>query len=445
MNIRLSFLSTKTFKIGHDTLRNACRIAIMRAMNNNLTLIAKKAWILVTNGCNRFDSEVRSGAMQLAKELGFARIRLINEEELEAHYLKSKLFQQGLVGILSHVRLPSIQKAIRQHRIPVVLLGEESVAEWRRAIGGPITVCSVDNRSIGQMAADYLFEQKRFATYAFADVGASEDVVWWWNPRYDAYRDTLEEHGYHGAVPRVSVLVDSPEVNERNFIKFIHRLAKPVAIFCCNDRAAREVINFCEAARLHVPEDVAVLGVDDEEEICLSAPTGISSIKVEHVRLGRAAFRTLVHQLEGEPPRDKLILCPPIRVVERDSTRRATTTNRFVARAVEFIAASRPTALSMQSVIDASGASRSYLTKHFRAETGRTILEAINTRLMKEVKRELLETEKPIAQIAEEMGFASISGFGAVFRRFNDISPSGFRAMKRLWTRSAPTGSPARR
>ena len=116
--------------------------------------VSKQAWILITDGTNVFDSEVRSGAMQLAKEIGVSRIRLVNEVVLENDYLGSRLFREGPVGIISHVRLASLQKAIRRHRIPAVLLGEESVAEWRKVIGGAVTVCSVDNRSIGQMAAD---------------------------------------------------------------------------------------------------------------------------------------------------------------------------------------------------------------------------------------------------------------------------------------------------
>ncbi|MGN0854546.1 MAG: substrate-binding domain-containing protein [Kiritimatiellia bacterium] len=389
---------------------------------------AKKAWLLITDGTNVFDSEVRTGAMQLAYELGFSRIRLINEKELETNYLKNKLFREGRVGIISHVRLGSIQKAIRKYHVPAVLLGEESVTEWRRAIGGAITVCSVDNRGIGQMAADYLFEQHRYASFAFADAGRSVHTTWWCDPRYESFRDTLFEHGYAGKVPRFSVLVKSPDVNEREFVLFIRKLPKPVAFFCCNDRAARDVINFCAAARLHVPDEVAVLGVDNETEVCESSPTEISSIKVEHTRLGRTALRTLVHQLEGECARDRVILCPPVRVIERASTRRAAITDKFVARAIDFIATSHLSRLNSKAVVAASGASRSYLLRRFRAETGRSILEAIHVRMIKEVKRELLDTGKPVAQIASELGFSSTSGLCSVFRRLTGYSMSGFRA-----------------
>ena len=402
------------------------------AAMKNSTSTAKNAWILITDGTNVFDTEVRTGAMQLAKELGFSHIRLVNEEELEAHYLDSKLFASGRVGVISHAHFPSILKAIRHHRIPAVLLGEESVTEWRKAIGGPVTVCSVDNRGIGQMAADYFFEQGRFASFAFADVAPSPFTSWWSDPRYTAFRKTLEEHGFTGEVPRIAVNLAAPNEDARRFADFIRKLPRPSAVFCCNDRIARDVFNFCEDARLHIPDDVAVLGVDNEAEVCESTPTGISSIKVEHIRLGRTAFRSLLHQLEGEPARNQDILCPPIRVIERGSTRRSTPTDRFVSKAVDYIASARLDALNAKSVIAASGASRSYLTKRFRNETGRTILEAIHLRFMNEVKRALSETDKPIALIAEETGFSSASGLCSLFHRKFGISMSAFRDQMRM-------------
>lgn len=395
-------------------------------------LETKKAWILLTDGTNVFDSEVRTGIMQLARELGYLRIRLVDEEALERRYLKSALFRSGPLGIIAHVRRPRVLEAIRACGVPTVLLGEESVWSWRKAIGRPVTVCSVDNRGIGQMAADYLFGQKRFASFAFAETAPSPFTSWWSDPRCASFRTTLAELGYAGEVPRIAVQGKDPASDERDFMSFVANLPKPVAFFCCNDRAACDVVNFCAAARLHVPDDVAVLGVDNEAGICESAATSISSIKVEHVRLGRTAFRALVHQLRGECARDKDILCPPIRVVERDSTRRAGPANRYVTKAVQFIADAPLAALNARAVIAASGASRSYLTRRFRDATGRTILEAIHLRIMDEVKRELAETGKPIAQIADEAGFASPSGLCSVFRRMNGISMSDFRARSRL-------------
>jgi len=392
----------------------------------------KNAWILLTDGTNLFDTEVRTGVMQFAKELGYHRIRLVNEEDLEAHYLSSDLFRRGGLGIISHMRQPRMLKAVRKYRIPVVLLGEESVAEWRKAIGGPVTICSVDNRGIGQMAADYLYEQHRFRSFVFAELCHAAQAVWWSDLRYRAFVETLADHGFADEVPRIVVSENAPDVDERRFLDLVRGLPKPVAVFCCNDRAARDVVNFCGTAKLHVPDDVAVLGVDNEVEICEHAPTGISSIRVEHVRLGRTAFRSLLHQMSGEPSRDRVILCPPIRVVERGSTRRSAVADRFVAKALDFIANARLETLDAKAVVKASGSSRSYLTRRFRAETGRTILEAIHLRMMEAVKRELLDTDKTVAQIAGEVGFVSASGLCAVFRRLNGCSMSEFRASRRL-------------
>ena len=65
----------------------------------------------------------------------------------------------------------------------------------------------------------------------------------------------------------------------KNFLEAIKSLPRPIAVFACNDRAAREVVSFCHVADLHVPDDVAILGVDDEQVVCESSPVPISSIK----------------------------------------------------------------------------------------------------------------------------------------------------------------------
>lgn len=400
----------------------------------NKRVSSKDYWILLTDGTNAFDSGVRAGVMQIAREIGISRIRLVNEDSLENIYIKSELFKTGRLAVISHMRSEPLLAALRAHRVPAVLLAEESVQEWRQAIGKPIAVCSVDNRAIGSMAADYLYEQERFRSFLFAGIGDNENVQWWQGPRYKAFADTLREHGYEGEIPQIATMQSSPEIDERNFIEVIKRLERPIGVFCCNDFVARDTINFCESARFSVPGDVAVLGVDDEREICENAPILISSIKVEHVRLGRTALKMLLRQIEGEPPCDRVILCPPVRVVERDSTRRSEINNLAVARALSFIERSPPSILDIPSVVKASGASRSYLSKHFRTHVGRTILEAINDRIMREVKCQLLDSDKTIAEIAEAVGFASSSGLCTVFRRLNGISMREFRAQRKVPT-----------
>ena len=348
----------------------------------------KDVWFILPDGTNIFDSEFRAGALSVARELALPKVRLSNETLLLKKFSIEKSGKN------------SAMKAFGKSGIPLVLLGEEAVEDWRKAFGGPITVCSVDNESIGQMAADYLHEQGRFASYIYADGSSDQFYQWWTSRRYESFVDTLREHGYTGEVLRVPVLNSSAHTDAEHFLKAMEKIPRPIAVFACNDRAAREIVSFCHLANLHIPDDVAVLGVDDEKDLCESCPVPLSSIKIEHYRLGRTAMHLILRMLEGGPRRDKVILCPPVRVIERASTKRSTPSDKFVASAVNFIRTARLDTLDVMAVVKACGASRSYLEKRFRAETGRTILDAIHRRTLEDVKHLLLDTDKSVAVIA---------------------------------------------
>ena len=389
----------------------------------------KDVWFILPDGTNIFDSELRAGALSVARENALPKVRLANEDLLETNYTFGKGAKSRL-AVVAHIRKSSVLKAIGRSKTPLVLLGEEAVDDWRKAFGGPVTVCSVDNESIGQMAADYLYEQGRYVSFAYAD-GATDGFYQWWTARrYNSFTETLREHGYKGEVPRVPVLEGAPSDDAANFLKAIKSLPRPVAVFACNDRAAREVVSFCILAGLHVPDDVAVLGVDDEKDVCESSPVPISSIKIEHYRLGRTAMHLILRMLEGGPRRDKVILCPPVRVIERATTKRAAPRDQFVANAVAFIRTARLDTLDVSAVVKASEASRSYLEKRFKAETGRTILDAIHQRTIEDIKKQLLDTEKSVALIAQETGFPSASGLCSMFRRLTGMSTRDFRASR---------------
>ena len=294
----------------------------------------KDVWFILPDGTNIFDSEFRAGALSVARELALPKVRLSNETLLLKKFSIEKSGKNSAMAVIAHIRKPALLKAFGKSGIPLVLLGEEAVEDWRKAFGGPITVCSVDNESIGQMAADYLHEQGRFASYIYADGSSDQFYQWWTSRRYESFVDTLREHGYTGEVLRVPVLNSSAHADAEHFLKAMEKIPRPIAVFACNDRAAREIVSFCHLANLHIPDDVAVLGVDDEKDLCESCPVPLSSIKIEHYRLGRTAMHLILRMLEGGPRRDKVILCPPVRVIERASTKRSTPSDKFVASAV---------------------------------------------------------------------------------------------------------------
>ena len=142
------------------------------------------------------------------------------------------------------------------------------------------------------------------------------------------------------------------------FASFAAPLPKPLAIFGCNDLAARHAALCCAELGLRIPDDVAILGADDDPALCETAPVAISSVALETVRLGRRAMALAEQMLRGERPETTTVLCPPSHVAERASTSAAPLEDLFVGRAVDFISANADRAVSVVEVAAACGTSR---------------------------------------------------------------------------------------
>ena len=144
-------------------------------------------WVIITDGTNIFDSEIRAGAVELAHERGFHNMQMRNDDLImDTAYLRKDLFKSGNAGLICHAVDIVALKFAAKSGIPIVLLGEESAPEWRKAAGGAVAVCSVDNEDIGRLAADYLYGQRRFRSYVFADNSRDEHWDWWSLRRYKA-------------------------------------------------------------------------------------------------------------------------------------------------------------------------------------------------------------------------------------------------------------------
>lgn len=392
-------------------------------------------WVIITDGTNIFDSEIRAGAVELAHERGFHNMQMRNDDLImDKSYLGKGLFKSGDAGIICHAVDVNALRFAAKSGIPIVLLGEESAPEWRKAAGGAVAVCSVDNEDIGRLAADYLYGQRRFRSYVFADNSRDEHWDWWSMRRYKAFSDTLAEHGHIGEVRRVPVYLplSTPDEDAKRFFEAITDLPRPIAVFACNDIVAKSVVGFLDMDSVRMPLEAAVLGVDDDRELCETAAVKISSIRIEHRRLGRTAMTLMLRMLQGGSHHDKTILCPALRVVERESTRRLAPSNPRVSAALDFIRTANVRELSVNSVTKAANASHTYLATNFKKETGLTILDAIHERVVDETKRLLTDTDIPISIITEEMGFKSASGLYELFKKKTGSTMSEFRKNRPL-------------
>lgn len=221
---------------------------------------------------------------------------------------------------------------------------------------------------------------------------------------------------------------DSFMEENRGLAAFLHSIEKPAAIFACNDTAGLRVTELSRRLGLQVPEDLAILGVDNEDILCELSSPSLSSIMPDCESIGHRAGQVLDSILDGAGPEAGVrISIPPKEVVERESTRVFSSADPVVARAATFIKAHAHEGISVTDVLAATGCSRRTAETRFRDATGRSLHEEILRSRLAAAKRILASTTLPLDEVGERCGFGSLQRFHAAFRDLEGCTPGQWR------------------
>jgi LacI family transcriptional regulator len=208
--------------------------------------------------------------------------------------------------------------------------------------------------------------------------------------------------------------------------KWLHALPKPVAILACNDIRGQQVINACREAGIAVPEEVAVLGIDNDEIICRLCRPTLSSIEPDVERIGFMAGQFMDDLLTGKnvPPRH---LVAPRHVVQRASTDTVVADSPIVVKAACYIRDSSNTEASVEQVCEFVGLSRSTLDKLFMSHLGRSVTAEILRIRLDRSHNLLRNSDLSLSAIARRCGFSSATYFCRFFKRNTGSTPNGYR------------------
>ena len=209
--------------------------------------------------------------------------------------------------------------------------------------------------------------------------------------------------------------------------QWVKRLPKPLGVMAGNDIRGIQMLDACRRAGVAVPEEVAVVGVDNEELVCLLAYPPLSSVIPDAFRIGYEAAALLNQMMKGQRATEMLRSIPPLSVATRQSSDVTAIANPSVANAMRFIREHACAGISVDDVIEHLSVSRSALQRLFRNELGRTILDEITMTRTQRVKRLLIETDLSLADIADRAGFSYVEYLSTSFRRQTGQSPSAYR------------------
>jgi LacI family transcriptional regulator len=178
---------------------------------------------------------------------------------------------------------------------------------------------------------------------------------------------------------------------------------------------------------LHVPEDIAVLGVDNDDVFCELADPPLSSVALNAETAGYRAAELLDGMMKGKIRRPRRNMVEAVGVVTRRSTEVVAVKDSDVATALQFIRREQGRGISVDRVAEEVAMSRRSLEKRFRETIGRTILEEIQLVRLERAKRLLLETTYPISKVAEISGFGSTGYFIQFFQKRIGKTPRRYR------------------
>lgn len=320
-------------------------------------------------------------------------------------------------GVIATLRHRSTATHLKKLGLPVVdVSGTMRKQDWFARV-------TTDDRERAEMALDHLRSRglRHFACYAPV-MGRYSDA------RSDEFRMLAESAGFTCAM----YTSDDRDAagwltNYKRARLWLAKLPRPLGVFAADPYPARQLVEICAMNSIRVPDDVAILAADDDELLCHVAWPQISSIELASHRIGEDAATQLERQMDGAAAPGETKKIPPLRIRPRQSTDMLAIDNDDLARALMFIREHAKDGITVSDVVRTCLLSRRSLEQRFREELNRSPGEEIRSVRLQHVRRLLVDTDKSIATIAAESGFASGASLSQAFQKQFGETPGHFR------------------
>ena len=360
-----------------------------------------------------YSGDLHRGIAQYALEAGWS----LNTSMYRSGHLPNRKWD-GIIGSFTE-KDDFYESFVRPHGVPAVSLTDT----------GLVPCVLPDNPAIGALGAEHLIElgYKNFAFY------------FWHSKLHETLRAKAFEEHLNPGIHRFYKINQTPAPRVRNqrmvvrlgvLKRQLQRLPKPVAIMAPMDDLAVEIVDLCVDLGLKIPEEVGVLGVNNDKLICDFAPVTISSVDDDEYKIGYEGAALLHRLMKGGKPPAQPLLIQPKGIEVRKSTDLldiAKVPDRHVAAAVRYIAEQFRTDIQTESVAHAAGLSKRSLQDRFLRHIGRSIHEQILRKRIEHAKHMLRTTDHKTASIALQSGFGSRERFSKAFKLAAGTNPAAYR------------------
>ncbi len=326
-------------------------------------------------------------------------------------------------GILARINDRKMARAIRQTGLPAVDLRFNVPDLDLPAVG-------IDNRVVVRLAYQHLSDCG-FHHVAFCGLPRGRSI--WMDLRGELFRDLARADG------RPCHVFESPartaavtwEEEQEAIAAWVARLPRPVGVMACNDDRGQQFLDACRRVNALVPEEVAVIGVDNDEILCSLSSPPLTSVDINTVQVGVEAAALLDRLMAGARPTPEPLLLAPRAVVPRESTDVLATDDRELAAAIRFIRDHACGGLRVKELVRKTGLPRRSLERRMEKLVGRSPKEEITRVQIERAKRLLTETDLSAAEVAEKCGYSQPKYFSQVFHAKVGLPPGAYRRGER--------------
>ena len=368
-----------------------------------------------------------AGVDQFLSEGHVWRLKVIQDASVLTSEAIRKFVRDGGDGlVVSELRERTDVRALAGSPLAIsfVNVGEKPFA----GRGGKTAFIWNDNADIGRRAAEHLRECGNFASYGFVNSFVGQRP--WSEARGEAFRQALKASGH--AVATYPLRDDCGSPGDAAALRdWVAALPKPAAILAASDWRAVQVFDACQAAGCRVPDQVSLLGVDNNDFDCFGIVPTLSSVQPDYEGIGYRAAAELEALMAGDRRATRPITLPARMVACRGSTKAIPPAAVLVQRGLDYIRAHACERTTPSDVARHLGVSRRLAELRFTQICNKTVRAVIERERLERVRRLLQRTDHSLSQIADQTGFLAVSHLSALFKKRFGVPPLAWRAKKR--------------
>jgi LacI family transcriptional regulator len=333
----------------------------------------------------------------------------------------------GKKGVIAHIATLSLAEDVAAAKLPTVsVFPTDDIPNFGKQLRHYGEV-RFDSPAVGLMGAEYFLE-RHLPHFGF--VGEIYDADWS-VLRRDAFSQKIAQSGFETFLyPTPAPEKQNWNIEQKILSQWLRRLPKPIGILSASDIRGRNVIDACYLAKIVVPDEVSVIGVDNDELFCETTRPKLSSIAIDAERAGFTAALILDRLMNGEKKK-QTALFGPLHVISRHSSEVLLVEDKLVHKAMLYIRDFYTKPIGVPDVVTALDISRRQLEIRFKREIGHSISEEIKKCRIERVKRLLLESDLTLDKIAPICGFQSKYYLVNLFRKETGMTTGMFRTRYR--------------